>query len=357
MMATWLRGGIRLPLLIGAALLVGYALLFGSPYHLRLLTVSGIYALMVFGLSVHLRTGRRAGLDPGRVLRARRLCHGDPGQPVRRGFCRHLSAVDRAAGAVAALIAVPVLRLESHYFALATLGISQVLLLVAIKWEALTGGANGLTGVPGIVLFGAALPRGWPMLLVVWGLVALGAALAWRITRGLTGRAFHLMRENGLAAQSVGLDNRRAAAGRAAAQRRLRRWRGCALRPHDADRLDRDPGIPRHGGLPDHDGGRRPHPDRRRDSRRRAAGPSARVAALSRSLLPDRLWRAAAPDDHRRAVRPGRCARALARASRARAAADRAAADRAARSDRPRLPSRRCSRCAPSTRASAACAR
>ena len=56
---------------------------------------------------------------------------------------------------LAALVAVPVLRLETHYFALATLGIGQVILLVAIHWQPLTGGANGMAGVPGLELFGS----------------------------------------------------------------------------------------------------------------------------------------------------------------------------------------------------------
>jgi branched-chain amino acid transport system permease protein len=95
------------------------------------------------------------------------------------------------------------LRLESHYFALATLGIGQVMLLVAVQWQSVTGGANGLPGVPGIVLFGWTVPRGLPLAAFVWGLVAIGALLAWRLTRGLLGRAYTVMRGD-IAAMSLG---------------------------------------------------------------------------------------------------------------------------------------------------------
>ncbi len=107
--------------------------------------------------------------------------------------------------ALAVLIALPVLRLESHYFALATLGVSQVLLLVAIAWEALTGGPNGLSGVPSVVLFDTVVQRA-PMTALVWLVVAAGAGLAWLVTRGRLGHALTLMRDNPLAAQAVGLD-------------------------------------------------------------------------------------------------------------------------------------------------------
>jgi len=206
---AWLCHGIRLPLLVGAGLLILYPVLFGSPYHLRLLTVSGVYVLMVLGYQLIFGQAGALALTQGAFFGLGGYATAILGSRLGWGFPATFPLSISLPVALAALIAVPVLRLESHYFALATLGISQILLLVAIKWEALTGGSNGLTGVPGIVLFGAALPRGWPLLLAVWGMVALGAALAWRITRGRIGRAFHLMRENPLAAQSVGLDTGR----------------------------------------------------------------------------------------------------------------------------------------------------
>ncbi len=62
---------------------------------------------------------------------------------------------------LAAVISIPVLRLASHYFALATLGIGQVLWLLAIDWQSVTGGAIGLSGVPLPKLFGGQIARGW----------------------------------------------------------------------------------------------------------------------------------------------------------------------------------------------------
>ena len=48
-MAAWLFNGIRLPLVLGAAALIAYALFLASPYDLRILTICGIYALLVLG--------------------------------------------------------------------------------------------------------------------------------------------------------------------------------------------------------------------------------------------------------------------------------------------------------------------
>ncbi len=111
--------------------------------------------------------------------------------------------------ALAALVAAPVLRLASHYFALATLGLAQVVLLAVVNGGELTGGALGITGVPGIGVLGWTLPRGMPLAVMVWAVVALGAWLSHRLTRGLTGAAYGVLRGDALAADAIGLDRGR----------------------------------------------------------------------------------------------------------------------------------------------------
>jgi branched-chain amino acid transport system permease protein len=107
---------------------------------------------------------------------------------------------------LACAIATPVMRLESHYFALATLGVGQVIWLIAIRWESLTGGANGLPGVPPLVIFGLAAGEGTRLVVAVWLAVAIGGAIAWRMMRGLYGHANAAARADDIAAQAAGID-------------------------------------------------------------------------------------------------------------------------------------------------------
>ena len=51
-------------------------------------------------------------------------------------------------------------------------------------------------GVPGVVIFGHAIARGWPTVLLVWGLVAALGLAARAVLGGLYGHALHIMREN-----------------------------------------------------------------------------------------------------------------------------------------------------------------
>jgi branched-chain amino acid transport system permease protein len=204
--AIGLATGIRLPLLLGALLLAAYPLVLGTPYTLRVLTVAGVYALLVVGYQFVFGHAGALSLAQGTFFGLGAYVTGILGSQLAWTFLATFPLSALLPLVLAALIAVPVLRLETHYFALATLGIGQVVLLVAVNWERVTGGANGIPGVPGIVLFGTTVGRGLPVLAVVWTLVALGTLLAWQLTRGLVGDAFRVMRENDIAALSIGID-------------------------------------------------------------------------------------------------------------------------------------------------------
>ncbi len=104
---------------------------------------------------------------------------------------------------LAALISIPVLRLSTHYFALATLGIGQILLLLAVNWSSFTGGALGLSGVPLPTLFGYEVKRGVGLLVFVWGFVIAAGLVATQVRRSAYGIACHLVRESPLAARAM----------------------------------------------------------------------------------------------------------------------------------------------------------
>jgi branched-chain amino acid transport system permease protein len=104
------------------------------------------------------------------------------------------------------VIAAPVLKLDDNYFALATLVVSLLVELVATQWESVTGGTNGLAGIPPISLAGIEISARFSIMLIVWGLVLVAALGAWQFSRGLYGRTFHLMRASQPVASAVGLD-------------------------------------------------------------------------------------------------------------------------------------------------------
>ncbi len=207
-MTAWLLRGVNLPLAVAAATLLLWSIAASDPYSLRLLTTTGVFAIAVLGYQVIFGYAGALSLAQGTFFGLGAYTTGIIGSQLGWGFEITFPLSLATPVLLATLIAVPVLRLESHYFALATLGIGQVVLLVAINWQSITGGANGIPGVPGVSLFTLAVPRGWPLLMFVWGFAILAAAATWWVMRGLTGHAFALTRSDPLAALALGIDIR-----------------------------------------------------------------------------------------------------------------------------------------------------
>jgi len=193
-------------LTLGAALLLAYALLHASPYGLRVLTVAGVYALAAIGFQVVFGLAGALSLAHGAFFGVGAYATGILGSQLGWSFPATFPLSLALPVLLALLVGLPVLRLESHYFALATLGIAQVVLLLVVNTPEHTGGANGLAGVPGVHAFGLDVPRGLPMAALVWGMVALGGGAAWALARGRWGRALTLLRDDPLAAATLGLD-------------------------------------------------------------------------------------------------------------------------------------------------------
>src|SRR5271156_2342222 len=177
------RAGIGLPLAVVAIGVVAFALPHASDYALRVLSVAGIYALLALGYSFIFGQAGALSLAQGTFMGVGAYVSGI--LAVRYGipFDAALPASVGLPVALALLMAIPVLRLQTHYFALATLLIGQIILLVVTQWESVTGGANGIGGVPPLSVLGHVIDGRLPALLLVWALVAAGGLLAWQITR------------------------------------------------------------------------------------------------------------------------------------------------------------------------------
>jgi len=207
--SAWANRGLNLPLAVAAAALLVYGTLFANAYEQRVLTVAGIYALLAIGYHFIFGQAGALSLAQGAFFGLGAYVTGILGARFGLPFALTFALSLVGPVAVAAVIAAPVLRLASHYLALATLGIAQVVLLVAINWETVTGGANGIPGVPGITLFGAELRRGLPVLVFVWAVVGVGALAAWQVTRGHLRLAFAQMRADEIGARCLGVDTAR----------------------------------------------------------------------------------------------------------------------------------------------------
>ena len=113
-----------------------------------------------------------------------------------------------AAFLLPALVAVPlgalVLRLRGTYFVLVTFVLSQIMQLLLFETPSLTGGSNGIAGVPPVTLLGAELISNRQVLLFACGLTLLATLITAALTRYFR-QHFAAIEENEILAESLGL--------------------------------------------------------------------------------------------------------------------------------------------------------
>ncbi|WP_407151706.1 high-affinity branched-chain amino acid ABC transporter permease LivM [Bradyrhizobium sp. ORS 86] len=132
------------------------------------------------------------------------------------------------AGILAALWGVmlgfPVLRLRGDYLAIVTLAFGEIIRLVIINWQSLTGGPNGVSGIPRPTVFGIPLDNSDDGLAAKLGIefspthrlvflfyliLAMALLTNWvtiRLRRLPIGRAWEALREDEVACRALGIN-------------------------------------------------------------------------------------------------------------------------------------------------------
>ncbi len=179
-------------------------------YQLSILTDLLIYGL--FAMSLDLIIGYTGMVSFGHAAYFGLGAYGSAlvllnfGQPIPVA----LLAGALLAGVVAAPVAYLSTRATGIYFAMLTLAFAQLLYTVAFKWRDLTGGSDGIAGVPKTTLFwggpSLATPHGFYFLVVACVLLSLLACHA--LVRSPFGRALVAIRENERRFTSLGRDPR-----------------------------------------------------------------------------------------------------------------------------------------------------
>jgi branched-chain amino acid transport system permease protein len=109
-------------------------------------------------------------------------------------------------GLLAALLGKILLRLRGVYFVLVTFLTGQVFTLIALNWDSVTHGANGLVGIPAISLLGFPLSTRLRFYYFALAAFVLVVSFIWLLMRSQYGRAFRSIAENVRLAESSGID-------------------------------------------------------------------------------------------------------------------------------------------------------
>jgi branched-chain amino acid transport system permease protein len=110
---------------------------------------------------------------------------------------------------VAVVVGVPSLRLKGHYLAMATLGFGAIVHIVFVAAVDLTGGPNGIAGIPHLHLFGVELSTDKSFFYFSWAAVILGLFFALNLIHSRVGRGLRAIHGSQDAAGSLGVNTAR----------------------------------------------------------------------------------------------------------------------------------------------------
>ena len=120
-------------------------------------------------------------------------------------FLVALPAAIALSAATGALLALPALRVRGPYLAMVTIAFGFVVEHSIVEWEEVTGGQNGIMGVPKPKPFGMEMgEREIAIAAIV--IVALLVYAFWRLSRSSWGSAMRAVKDSEVAAESVGLN-------------------------------------------------------------------------------------------------------------------------------------------------------
>ena len=196
------------PIVAGAAAALAIPLAVRDGYIVQLLNIAILNAIVVLGLNFV--TGWAGQINFG--------------QAAFYGLGAYTTAIATKAGlpwiatpllsivvviAASLVLGLPTMRLRTYYLAMTTIGFGEIVRLIIVHWEPVTGGTSGLRAIPGISLFGFG-PHGqlqhYYLLITT---LALAVLIAWRIRNSALGRAMIATRDSEIAAEQSGVDTAR----------------------------------------------------------------------------------------------------------------------------------------------------
>lgn len=113
------------------------------------------------------------------------------------------------AGLVSALLALPSLRVKGEHYIIASFGLQIILYNILLNWVSLTNGPFGFSGIPRPQLFGYTFGTYRSYLILASLITLVCVFMIWRITRSRFGLVLRGIREDEIAAASLGKNVKR----------------------------------------------------------------------------------------------------------------------------------------------------
>jgi branched-chain amino acid transport system permease protein len=176
-----------------------------AAYLLHLAILAGIYIILTISLNLiigyagQVSLGHAAFYGIGAYVSALASMH------WHLPFPAAALAAMLAAGLCGLALGLPTLRLKEDYLAIVTLGFGVIVDLVFLNLD-ITGGPDGLPGIPQPIILGLSFRSPWAYLILVIVMVILVLTATTRLVGSYHGRALRAIRDHETTAQVMGIN-------------------------------------------------------------------------------------------------------------------------------------------------------
>lgn len=185
--------------------IVCFLIVRGNGYQTFMIATVGLTAIVGIGLNVLLGLNGQISLGHVAFYAIGAYTVGILTTAHQWSFWPALAASGVVSGLAGVLLAIPALRVRGPYLAMVTIAFGFVVEQGAAEWQDLTGGWNGLSGIPAPTFFGTDIGEKGIAFLTVALTVLASAAFA-RLSDSPWGLAMRAVRDSESASVSIGLD-------------------------------------------------------------------------------------------------------------------------------------------------------
>lgn len=192
--------------LAAAVILFLFPLVIRNNYILHISIIVGIY--LILGTSLNIISGVAGELDLGHAAFFGIGAYVSSlfVQNIFHSFWLGLASAAVVSLAFGILLGIPSLRIRGDYLAIVTLGFNEIVRYVLLNWQSVTNGPLGIHSISLPTVFGHSINTKQTLFYLVYILVILSVAIMGNISKSRFGRALVAIRENEIAALSMGIN-------------------------------------------------------------------------------------------------------------------------------------------------------
>jgi len=181
-------------------------LFFRSPFFLNLMIFIGINTIVAVGLNLLMGYAGQVSLGQGAFYGLGAYSSGILTAKFGLPFLYSFFIAILIVAVVAFIIGLPTLRLKGYYLAMVTLGFAVIAYILFVEVNFLTGGHEGLVGIPYLSVFNLKFNTDLKYYYLVWVFDAIIIFISLNIVNSSVGRILRAIQGNELAAQMMGVN-------------------------------------------------------------------------------------------------------------------------------------------------------